>query len=101
MLTCSSDLKFSKLGVGNSCVREKGERHRSQSMGVLSRSVELLWWKEKNMKVSGFKLAGVKRNTYNDHGNKKNQVVSLEAACSVLTLQHVHHISLGYTQGIF
>jgi hypothetical protein len=47
------------------------------------------------VKVSAFELAAIKRNTYNDHGNKKNQVVSLEAACFVSNLKHVQHISLG------
>jgi hypothetical protein len=40
--------------------------HRAQSVGVFSRTAELLWWKEKNVKVRGFKLAAIKRNTYND-----------------------------------
>jgi len=59
---------------------------------VLSRTVELPWWTEKNVKVSGLKLAA--RNTYNDHGSKKNQVVSLEAACFVSNLKCVQHITL-------
>jgi hypothetical protein len=62
---------------------------------VLSRTLELLCWKEKNVKVCGFKLAAIKRNTHNEHGNKKNQVVSLEAACFVSNLKRVEHISLG------
>ena len=60
---------------------------RSQSVGVLSRTVKLLCWMEQNMKISGFKLAAIKRNTHNDHGNKKNQAVSLEAACFVSNLK--------------
>jgi hypothetical protein len=36
MLTCSSDLKFDKLGMGNSYVREKGEGV-DNSVAVLSR----------------------------------------------------------------
>jgi len=44
------------------------------------------------VKVSGFKLAAIKRNTYNEHGNKKNQVVSLETACFVFNHKHVQHI---------
>jgi hypothetical protein len=46
------------------------------------------------VKVSGFKLATIKRNTYNDCGSKKNQVVSLEAACFVLNLKRAQHITL-------
>ena len=42
VLTCSSDLKFSKLGMG--------EGDRSQCVGVLSGTVELLCWWEKNVK---------------------------------------------------
>jgi hypothetical protein len=78
--------------MGNSYVR--GERGRSQSVAVLSRTVELLWW-EKNLKASGYKLAATKTNTYNDHGNKKNQVVSLQTACYVPNLKCVQRISLG------
>jgi hypothetical protein len=44
MLTCSSDSKFSNLGMGNSYIRETGEGGWSQSVGVLSRTVELLGW---------------------------------------------------------
>jgi metal-dependent HD superfamily phosphatase/phosphodiesterase len=47
------------------------------------------------VKVRGFELAAIKRNTYNDHGNKKNQVVYLEAACFVSNLKRAQHISLG------
>ena len=36
---------------------------KSQSVAVLSRTVELLWWEEKNGKVSGYKLAALKTNT--------------------------------------
>jgi hypothetical protein len=90
-LTCSSDLKFYKLGMGNSCEWGGG----SQSIAVLSRTVELLWWTEKNVKLSGFKLVAIKRNTHNDHGNKKNKVVSLETACFVPSLKRAQHISLG------
>jgi hypothetical protein len=35
--------------------------HRAQSVGVFNRTVELLWWKEKKVKVSGFKLAAIKK----------------------------------------
>jgi len=94
MLTCSSDLKFSKLGLGNRCVWWGG---RSQSVAVLSRTVELLWWEEKNGKVSGYKLASLKTNIYNDHGNKKHQVVSLETACYVPNPSHYSHNAHGHT----
>jgi hypothetical protein len=40
----------------------RGGGGKSQSVAVLSRTVELLWWKEKNVTVSGFKLATIKRN---------------------------------------
>jgi hypothetical protein len=57
--------------------------------------LELLWWKEKTVKASGFKLAAIQRNTSNDDGDKKNQVVSLEAACFVSNLKRAQHMSLG------
>ena len=47
------------------------------------------------MKVRGFKLAAIKTNTLNDHGNKKNQVMSLETSCFVSNVKHVQDISLG------
>jgi hypothetical protein len=47
------------------------------------------------VKASGFKLAAIQRNTYNQDWNKKNQVVSLEAACFVSNLERAQHISLG------
>jgi hypothetical protein len=37
-----------------------------------------------------------KKHIHNDHGNKKNKVVSLEVASFVLNLRHVQHISLGH-----
>ena len=40
-------------------------------------------------------MAVIKRNTHNDYGNKKNQVVSIEAACFVSDLKLAQHISLG------
>jgi len=52
-------------------------------------------WKEKNVKVSGFKLSAIKRNTHTDLGNKKNKVVSLEAACFISNPNRAQHISLG------
>jgi len=85
MLTCSSDLKFSKFRKGNRCVWQGGE---SQSVAVLSRTVELLCWEEKNGKVTGYKLAALKTNTYNYHGNKKHQIESLETACYVPNPSH-------------
>ena len=94
MLTCSSDLKFSKLGLGNRCVWQGG---RSQSVAVLSRTVELLWCEEKNGKVRGYKLAALKTNTYNNLGNKKNQVVSFETACYVPNPSHYSHNEHGHT----
>jgi hypothetical protein len=60
----------------------------AQNSGAIS-------WKEKYVKTSGFKMAAIQRNTYNDHGNKENQVVSLEAAGFVLNLKCAQHISLG------
>ena len=68
---------------------------RSQSVGVQNGREELLCWWEKHVKVSGFKLAAIKTNTHNDHGNKKNQVMSLETACFVSNVKHAQHISLG------
>ena len=37
----------------------------------------------------------MKRNILNDHWNKKNQVVTLEAACFVLNVKRAQNISLG------
>jgi hypothetical protein len=54
-----------------------GEGGRLQSVGVLSGTVELLCWWEKNVKVSGFRLAAIKRNTHNDLQNKENKIVGL------------------------
>ena len=60
MLTCALELIFSKVGIGEQlCMGEGG---RSQSVGVLSGTVELLCWWEENVTVFGFKLAATKRN---------------------------------------
>ena len=49
----------------------------------------------KTWKVSGFKMAGLERNTYNDHGTMKNRVPSLETVRFLPNLKHAQHISLG------
>jgi hypothetical protein len=52
--------------MGNSCLREKGVYHRVEECSV-EQWRELLSWQEKTVKASDFKLAAIKRNTYNDH----------------------------------
>ena len=46
MLTCSPDMKFSKLGMGEQVCMGEGVDH---SVGVLSGTVELLCWSEGNV----------------------------------------------------
>jgi hypothetical protein len=53
MLNCSEDFKLTKLGMGNSYVKGGGG---SQTVQVHSRVVDLLYRKEKNVRVSSFKL---------------------------------------------
>jgi len=68
---------------------------RLQTVGVLSGRVELLCWWGKNMRVSGFRSAAIKTNTYKDNGNKKIEGVSLQEDCIVLNVKRAQHISLG------
>jgi len=63
-------MKFSKLGMGEQVCMGEGVDH---SVGMLSGTVELLYWWEGNVMVSGFKLATIKINTDNERGSKKHQ----------------------------
>jgi hypothetical protein len=60
ILTCSQEIKFSKLGMAEQLCMGEG---LNRSVGVLSGTVELLCLWEGNVMVSGLKLAAIKTNS--------------------------------------